>query len=41
MINNVANYLPRTDLILETTKKVMEEEGRKMLILSDRRDHLK
>ena len=41
MINNVANYLPRTDLILETTKKIMEEEGRKMLILSDRRDHLK
>ena len=41
MINNVVNYLPRTDLILETTKKIMEEEGRKMLILSDRRDHLK
>jgi superfamily II DNA or RNA helicase len=41
MINNVANYQSRTDIIIETIKTVMEEEGRKMLVLSDRREHLK
>ena len=41
MVNNVANYLERTEIIIETVKNVMKEEGRKLLILSDRREHLK
>jgi len=41
MINNVANYKPRTDIIIEEVKSIMLEPGRKILILSDRRDHLK
>jgi superfamily II DNA or RNA helicase len=41
MINNVANYIPRTSVIIREVQKIMEEPGRKMLILSDRRDHLK
>jgi superfamily II DNA or RNA helicase len=41
MINNVANYIPRTSVIIREVQKIMEESGRKMLILSDRRDHLK
>ena len=41
MINNVANYIPRTTIIIREVQKIMEESGRKMLILSDRRDHLK
>jgi superfamily II DNA or RNA helicase len=41
MINNVANYRPRTDIIIEEVKNIMLEPGRKILILSDRRDHLK
>jgi len=41
MVNNVANYIPRTNLIISIIQQVMEENERKMLILSDRRDHLK
>ena len=41
MINNVAYYLPRTLLIIDIIKQVMSENERKMLLLSDRRDHLK
>ena len=41
MINNVANYIPRTLIIIREVQKIMEESGRKMLILSDRRDNLK
>ena len=41
MINNVANYNPRTTVIIEEVKKIMEEPGRKILLLSDRREHLK
>lgn len=41
MINNVANYIPRTSVIIREVQKIMEEPTRKMLILSDRRDHLK
>ncbi len=41
MINNVANYIPRTSVIIREVQKIMEEPGRKMLILSDRREHLK
>ena len=41
MVNNVANCGARTKMIIEEIKKIMEEVGRKMLILSDRREHLK
>jgi len=41
MINNVANYLPRTNLIISIIQQVMSEPERKMILLSDRRDHLK
>ena len=39
MINNICEYLPRTELIVELTKK-HQKEGRYVLILSDRREHL-
>ena len=39
MINNICEYLPRTELIVELTKKY-HEQGRYILILSDRREHL-
>ena len=39
MINNICNYLPRTELIIELTLKY-NKEGRNVLILSDRRGHL-
>ena len=39
MINNICNYIPRTELII--TKLIpLYEEGRCILILSDRRNHL-
>jgi len=41
MVNNVTNCGARTNMIIEEIKKIMEEVGRKMLILSDRREHLK
>ena len=40
MINNICNFLPRTLKIIEYLK-VCLNEGRKILILSDRREHLK
>jgi superfamily II DNA or RNA helicase len=39
MINNICEYLPRTELILDQIKKY-HVEGRNILILSDRREHL-
>jgi len=39
MINNICNYYPRTQLIVQTVKKYYDEK-RSILILSDRRDHL-
>lgn len=39
MINNICNYVPRTDLIIEKLLPLYEE-GRCILILSDRRNHL-
>ena len=39
MINNICDYKLRTDLILEEIKKY-NKEGRCILILSDRRNHL-
>ncbi len=39
MINNICDNLPRTEMIVEITKKY-HKEGRNVLILSDRRGHL-
>ena len=39
MINNICDYLPRTELIIEHVVKY-HKEGRNILILSDRRGHL-
>lgn len=39
MINNICSFYPRTLKIIEETIKCLEE-GRKILILSDRREHL-
>ena len=39
MINNICDYLPRTELIIELTLKY-RKEGRNVLILTDRRGHL-
>ena len=39
MINNICNFLPRTELIVELILKY-NKEGRNVLILSDRRGHL-
>ena len=39
MINNICNYRPRTDLIIELTLKY-RKEGRNILVLTDRRGHL-
>ena len=41
MTNNVANYLPRTNVIISIIQQVMAEPERKMILLSDRRNHLK
>lgn len=40
MINQIADYKPRTTAILEWVRPMLEESGRKLLILSDRREHL-
>jgi len=40
MINNITNYEPRSDLIVDQAYKCLLD-GRKILILSDRREHLK
>jgi superfamily II DNA or RNA helicase len=39
MINNICNYLPRTQIIVDLIKKY-NQLGRTILILSDRRGHL-
>ena len=39
MINNICNYVPRTDLIIQKLLPLYDE-GRCILILSDRRNHL-
>jgi superfamily II DNA or RNA helicase len=41
MINNVSNYIPRTNVIISIIQQVMSESERKMILLSDRRNHLK
>ena len=40
MINNICSYYPRTQLIVQNVKKYHDEK-RSILILSDRREHLK
>jgi len=40
MINNICNHNPRTKLIIDNIIK-LGDEGRKILVLSDRREHLK
>jgi len=40
MINQIAEYEPRTKAILEWLCPLLKEEGRRLLVLSDRRDHL-
>ena len=39
MINNICDYLPRTELIFQLIKQY-HSEGRNILVLSDRRNHL-
>ncbi len=39
IINNICSYYPRTEVVLNLTKKYYEL-GRKVIILSDRREHL-
>lgn len=41
MLNNICDYLPRTRFIIQCLKEVLDgEKNRKVLILSDRRNHL-
>jgi len=40
MINNITQFEPRTEIIINEIKTNIEE-GRKILLLSDRRDHLR
>ena len=41
MINNICDYQPRTDFIVKTLSDVLKKEPkRKVIILSDRRNHL-
>ena len=40
MINNICEFIPRTQLIIDEIIK-LGNEGRKILVLSDRREHLK
>jgi len=41
MVSNIANFIPRTRAIIEWVYPCLREEGRKLLVLSDRREHLK
>jgi len=41
MINKIAEYGPRTAAIIDWVAPCLEEEGRRLLVLSDRREHLK
>lgn len=41
MINNICDFMPRTEFIIDCLQEVMKSEpNRKVLILSDRRNHL-
>lgn len=41
MINNIANFAPRTHAVIDWISPSLAEQGRRLLILSDRREHLK
>jgi superfamily II DNA or RNA helicase len=41
MVNNIANFLPRTIAMIEWIAPCLSETGRRLLVLSDRREHLK
>ena len=41
MINNIANFGPRTAAMIEWIAPCLAETGRRLLVLSDRREHLK
>lgn len=40
MINQIADYAPRTNDIIDWVRPFMDDASRKLLILSDRREHL-
>lgn len=41
MINAICSYKPRNDLIIQELKELLKDPHRRVLILSDRRNHLK
>jgi len=41
MINNIANFRPRTTAMIDWIAPCLDETGRRLLVLSDRREHLK
>jgi superfamily II DNA or RNA helicase len=41
MVNNIANFVPRTKAMIEWVVPCLAETGRRLLVLSDRREHLK
>jgi superfamily II DNA or RNA helicase len=41
MINNIANFVPRTTAMIDWVTPCLAETGRRLLVLSDRREHLK
>ena len=40
LLNQIAEFRPRTEALLNWIHEVLQTEGRKLLILSDRREHL-
>ena len=40
MINNITQYFYRTKIIIKVIKEILEQENRKILLLSDRKNHL-
>jgi superfamily II DNA or RNA helicase len=41
MVNNIANFAPRTRAMIDWVAPCLSETGRRLLVLSDRREHLK
>lgn len=41
MINNITNYIPRTEIIVSIIYYLIQNKERNIILLSDRRDHLK
>jgi len=41
MVNNIANFVPRTTAMIDWVMPSLLETGRRLLVLSDRREHLK